>query len=179
MVMGLVCGFVFATAAAADVVELKNAQRVEGTFKGADEGSVRIEVGGQSLSFKREQVRAIYFGSAPVAASPAPLAPVSTAIQALKEFDATKDRLSFDEYQRRLQELQAIVTRGEAIDSPARDHLTSARRLYTLAVEFWKIAIRGAGTSVAKSSLDEMRQLWRQAAEETQKAEEAMKGQLQ
>ena len=49
----------------ADVVELKTGQRIEGTFKGADDASVRIEVGGQVVTFTPEQVRAIYYGSSP------------------------------------------------------------------------------------------------------------------
>lgn len=171
----------FVSTAVADVVELKTGQRVEGTFEGANESAVRIEIGGQTVSFNREQVRAIYFGSAPTpsAGSPAAPSPVTQAIQALKDFDAMKGRLSLTEYQQRLQELQAVVNRGEAVDSPARDHLTKAKRFYGIATEFWKLAVRGAGTSVGEKSMNETHKVWDQAAEETKKAEEAMKGQPQ
>jgi len=75
-------GFVFAVAMVvgfahslrADVVELKNGQRVDGILKLADQSAVTIEVGGQAVTFKTEQVKAIYFGSvgtpATAAASP-------------------------------------------------------------------------------------------------------------
>ena len=46
----------------ADVVELRNGQRVEGTFQGADDSAVRIEVGGHIMTFAPAEVRAIYYG---------------------------------------------------------------------------------------------------------------------
>ena len=55
----------FSHAASAEVIELKTGERVEGAFKGADATSVRIEIGNQVLTFKPEQVRAIYYGAAP------------------------------------------------------------------------------------------------------------------
>jgi hypothetical protein len=46
----------------ADVVELRNGQRVEGTFQGADDRAVRIEVGGHIMTFAPAEVRTIYYG---------------------------------------------------------------------------------------------------------------------
>jgi len=66
----------------ADVVELKTGQRVEGTFKLATPAGVVIEVGGQTITFEPEKVRAIYFGSAP-SPQAAPSA-LGGALQALK-----------------------------------------------------------------------------------------------
>lgn len=43
-----------------DVIELKTGQRVEGNFKQATPNGVVIEVGGQDIRFKTDQVRAIY-----------------------------------------------------------------------------------------------------------------------
>ena len=51
----------------ADVVELKNGQRIEGTLRQATPASVSIDVGGQTMSIEGTRVRAIYFGSAPAA----------------------------------------------------------------------------------------------------------------
>ena len=49
----------------ADVIELRTGERVEGTFKGADDSAVRIEIDGRIVTFAPAQVRAIYYGSAP------------------------------------------------------------------------------------------------------------------
>lgn len=57
--------FVGATPAYADVIELKTGQRVEGTLKQATPASVSVEVGGQTITFTGDKVRAIYFGVAP------------------------------------------------------------------------------------------------------------------
>ena len=46
----------------ADAVELQNGQRVEGTFQGADDSAIRIEVGGHIMTFAPAEVRAIYYG---------------------------------------------------------------------------------------------------------------------
>jgi len=53
----------------ADVVELQSGERVEGTVRSVGQEGVVVVVGGQPLTFTREQVRAIYFGAA--AAPPA------------------------------------------------------------------------------------------------------------
>ena len=57
----------------ADVIELRTGERVEGTFKGADDSAVRIEIDGRLVTFAPAQVRAIYYGSAPASTTAAPL----------------------------------------------------------------------------------------------------------
>jgi len=49
-------------AVSAHVVELTTGQKVEGTLKNADANSVRVEIGGQVVTFKGDQVRAIWYG---------------------------------------------------------------------------------------------------------------------
>ena len=55
------CGSIFlalllsSAPAFADVIELKNGQRVEGVFKSASPGSIVVEVGGQELSLDRDK----------------------------------------------------------------------------------------------------------------------------
>jgi len=49
----------------ADVIELKTGQRVEGTLKQATPASVAVEVGGQTITFEGDKVRAMSFGSMP------------------------------------------------------------------------------------------------------------------
>ena len=60
----------FPVGGGADVVELKTGRRVEGTLKQATPASVSIEVGGQTITFTGDKVRAIYFGAAPTPAAP-------------------------------------------------------------------------------------------------------------
>jgi hypothetical protein len=82
MRLALTLLFLLASPALADVVELKTGQRVEGTLKQADQASVTVEVGGQVVTFKAEQVRAVYYGAAPSTAAAVP--PSSDALRALK-----------------------------------------------------------------------------------------------
>jgi hypothetical protein len=58
----------------ADVVELKDGRRLEGTFKGASPAVVAIDVGGRTLVVDAQEVRAVYFGPAP-APTPSPAPP--------------------------------------------------------------------------------------------------------
>jgi hypothetical protein len=78
IVIGLALALV-ASPAPADVIELKTGQRVEGTFKQGTPTRISLEVGGQTITFEVEKVRAIYFGVAPPerkqAAPPSPSQP--------------------------------------------------------------------------------------------------------
>ena len=84
-----------ASPARADVVELKDGRRVEGTFRGASPAIVAIEVGGRTTTFPFEEVRALYFGSAPapppVPPEPAPSGPAPPNTSS-KETPAPVDR---------------------------------------------------------------------------------------
>src|SRR5215813_11197612 len=53
------------TALHAEVVELRNGQRIEGKLQQATSAGVFIEVGGRALTFPADQVRAIYYDQAP------------------------------------------------------------------------------------------------------------------
>jgi hypothetical protein len=57
--------------AGADVVELLNGERVEGSGVRASPDHVTVQVGGRTVIFDRAQVRAVYFGSAPAPCGPA------------------------------------------------------------------------------------------------------------
>jgi hypothetical protein len=61
-----------AAPACADVVELKDGRRLEGTFKGASPAVVAIDVGGRTVVIDAQEVRALYFGPAPPAPAPLP-----------------------------------------------------------------------------------------------------------
>src|SRR5262245_23030437 len=69
-------------ALAVDVVELKSGQRVEGSFKSADEIAVRIDVGGRIVTFKPHDVHAIYY-DVERAVTP-PVSPATEALKVLK-----------------------------------------------------------------------------------------------
>src|SRR5439155_2055929 len=61
-----------AAPACADVVELKDGRRLEGTFKGASPAVVAIDVGGRTVVIDAQEVRGLYFGAAPPAPAPRP-----------------------------------------------------------------------------------------------------------
>jgi len=72
-----------AALARADVIELTDGGRVEGTLKEATPAGVAIEVGGQTIRFEGAKVRAIYFGTPePVTTAPAAEPPVPAALPA-------------------------------------------------------------------------------------------------
>lgn len=109
----------------ADVVELKDGRRVEGTFRGASPAIVAVEVGGRTMTFPFEEVRALYFGSAPApqptAPEPGPSGP-APAVPSTKDLPAPVDRPAVGEPPAHgpdasaalaaLQALQAAVVKG-------------------------------------------------------------------
>ena len=107
--------------ALADVVELTTGQRVEGTFQQATPRGVSIEVGGQTITFEQEKVRAIYFGSAPAAAVPP--SPAREALLSLKALQSvTRAGIAYREYSQRVNDAKIQVDRvldelpGDALD---------------------------------------------------------------
>ncbi len=58
VILGSILFLISARASWADVVELTTGQRVEGAVKRVTSTAVLIEVGGQTISFEREKVRA-------------------------------------------------------------------------------------------------------------------------
>lgn len=145
-----------AAPAFADVVELKTGQRVEGALKQATPASVSIEVGGQTITFEGDKVRAIYFGAGP---APSPVAtPVITpdhrdsALQALAGLRAiTKSGVAYRDYNLRLHDATIAVDRylRAAPPSDDRDVFSVAMGFYSLAATAWSArlsrgTVRGA-----------------------------------
>jgi len=146
----------------ADTVELKNGQKVIGSFKQAGLQKVSIIVGGQIVSFDTNQVRAIYFGSdsgtpapqlivppAPVQ-PPAPLPPpppvenkllneAITALQALRS--VSNSNPTYGAYSPRVIDAKIIVDRYLEKPQPdevsVRAHLNDAMELYSLVSLAW------------------------------------------
>lgn len=130
----------------ADVVELKTGQRVEGTLRQASPAGVVVEVGGQTIRFDADKVRAIYFGAAPVV-TPATAAPAQTALTALKGLrSAVEVGVTVQDYQRRLADAMTAVDQylgtPPANDEPARIKMSAAVALYAIGAEAWRARLQ-------------------------------------
>ncbi len=146
----------------ADTVELKNGQKVIGSFKQAGLQKVSIIVGGQIVSFDTKQVRAIYFGSdsgtsaSPLVAPPAPVQPpipvplpppvenkllteAITALQALRS--VSNSNPTYGAYSPRVIDAKIIVDRyleqQQPDEASVRAHLNDAMELYSLVSLAW------------------------------------------
>jgi len=96
----------------ADVIELRTGERVEGTFKGADDSAVRIEVDGRIVTFAPAHVRAIYYGSVPASTTPASLAEREEAIGALEGLrSVARTGVTYREYAPRVGDAQIVIDR--------------------------------------------------------------------
>jgi hypothetical protein len=147
IVLAIAAGFSLATAASADVVELKTGQRVEGSLKQATPASVSIEIGGQVVTFEGEKVRAIYFGTVPAAqAATAPQPLRSDALRALKAVQsATAGGISYRDYAPRVTDAKIVVDRylaEEKGDQEAvRTAIGASMKYFTLASSMWNDSI--------------------------------------
>jgi hypothetical protein len=96
--------------AIADVIELNTGQRVEGAFKQATSRLVSVEVGGQTITFPRDKVRAIYLGPASnVVSQP------SLRVEALRSLkgvqSAVAGGISYSDYAPRVTDAKIVVDR--------------------------------------------------------------------
>ena len=130
-------------AAAADMLELRTGERIEGSVVQVSTTTVSVETGGRTLSFARTQVRAIYFG-APAAI---PSGAAREALEALKALRAALAAgVNRKEYEPRLEETRKVVDRylagPRATDPELRDSIQAAMRYYLIVAEAWKRAAR-------------------------------------
>jgi hypothetical protein len=153
---------ILATAARADVVELTTGQKVEGVFKGADDDSVKIERAGQVLMFKRERVRAIYYGPiSPSSASPRP--PGAEALDVLKTLHTlTASGPGYTQYLGRVVYAQFRIDEQlmlpEMSDRTLRKTVSSSMALYTGAGRIWTAVQQAqAGGGSTKEQAQEVR----------------------
>ena len=143
-------------AARADVVELRSGERVEGTFKSADDNAVRIEVDGRLVTYPPHEVRAIYFGPAPakVAPAPVPIVERDDAIGALGGLRSVAQRtVTYQEYAPRVNEVKGVVDRylqKKEDGAPAvKFAIADSFHYYALAETAWKAGLsRGNYASV-------------------------------
>ncbi len=139
----------------ADVVELKNGEKIEGTVK-QTASSVVVALSGQTMTFERDNVRAIYFGAMPAAVttrSPA----ADEALNALKALrSAVESGVNYQEYSSRLNDAKIRVDRylaqPDASDA-AKQAVTRAMNYYVLARRAWNLKIAGSALPETLRSL--------------------------
>ena len=141
---------------AADVIELRTGERVEGTFKGADDSAVRIEIDGRLVTFAPAQVRAIYYGSAP-ASTTAPLLERDEAIGALEGLrSVARTGVTYREYAPRVSEAQLVVDRYLQKEDGApsiKGAIADSFHFYALAGAAWNAGLsRGNYATVGTDS---------------------------
>jgi hypothetical protein len=126
-----------ATLSWADTIELKTGQKVDGTFRQATAAGVVVEVGGQVLTFPLDQVRAIYFGSAPTSAAASTTGP-DEALGALRGLESVvKSGVNYQEFSKRVLDARVVVDRAlRGNDAPK---LREAMQLYELAAKIWRL----------------------------------------
>ncbi len=141
VILGCTLSLFAAAVALADVVELKTGERVEGTFKQGNQTRIMIQVGGQTITFERAKVRAIYFGPAPTTSSgPSPLQEALVALKGLQSVAGAGT--TYSEYGRRVHDAKIIVDRYLTGPQSEDDDLKSAVRAamgsYVLALSVWE-----------------------------------------
>jgi hypothetical protein len=139
-----------AVPALADVVELMTGQRVEGTLKQADQATVTIEVGGQAIIFKAEQVRAMYYGSTPATALVTE--PAREALRALKALQsAATAGVTYPDYAPRVIDAKIQVDRYLAGKPAGAERLPISK-----AMDFYLLASSAWNAKVSKSGYDDV-----------------------
>jgi len=148
MLTPLVPLLVMAPPAAADVIELRSGQRIEGTLRQASPAGVVLEVGGQSRTFEANDVRAIYFTATAPRPAAAPAGPATapagadtwSSLKALRA--AAAGGASPPDYGARAGEIRAAVERYLAslpnTAAPGVEALREAMHYYQLADFAWR-----------------------------------------
>ena len=129
----------------ADTVELKTGERIEGTFKQATLNEVTIEVGGQTLKFQLEKVRAITFGSAPL--TNVPISNLQEAVDSLKALRSVVEvGIIYKDYDTRVLDTKIKVDRYLQMHSQgnakAKASVSKAMNYYLLALNVWQDKIK-------------------------------------
>jgi hypothetical protein len=128
-------------------MELKAGERVEGVVSGVTSSTVAVEVGGQTLTFEREKVRAIYFGSTPDRTrQDKPLA-AQEALKALKGLDSVvQGSVTYREYSSRVLDAKIVVDRFlEKLELADRDAALAVSRAigyHVAASSVWNAKVR-------------------------------------
>ena len=140
------------------MIELRTGERVEGTFKGADDSAVRIEIDGRLVTFAPAQVRAIYYGSAASMPAQAALQERDAAIGALEGLrSVARTGLTYPEYAPRVSEAQIVVDlylRKEDGAPAIRGAIADSFHFYALAGAAWNAGLsRGNYAAIGTTRL--------------------------
>lgn len=133
--------FAVVAACAAEVVELKTGQRVEGELKSVTPTEVLLDVAGQPITFPREKVAIIYFGTPPKGSGGSPL---SDALRVLKGLQsATSAGVNYRDYAPRVTDAKIQVDQmlGDAPDGPIKIALADALGFYVYASNAWNARV--------------------------------------
>jgi hypothetical protein len=147
----------------ADVVELRNGQRVDGVFRQGSGTNVTIEVGGQRLTFPSSQVRAIYFGTAPASTGTPQASGRQDALKALRGLQSvTAGGVTYREYGGHVNDANVRV--DEYLREPTTDDggtraaIAAAMRYYVIASSVWSTAISSDDQTLRQLRLTPLRE---------------------
>jgi hypothetical protein len=144
-------------AALGDTVEMKTGERTEGHFRQATDAGVVIEIGGQTVTFPLDKVKAIYFGSAvEMTKPPAPNAS-GEAMDSLKALQSIASMgVSYRDYTPKVLDAKVKVDKYMAETasqpSPSRSAIGLAMRFYELGAQAWNIKVSGNAGSMANDT---------------------------
>lgn len=142
-IVGVILGCLLfaADAAQGDVIELTTGQRIEGVFKHATPSDVVVEVGGQDVTFKREKIRAIYFGAAPRTTETLGAQEALSALKALQS--TTNVGVTYGEYLKRVADTKIQIDRslGGVRRGDAEKLMELAMLSYVRASTVWQAKI--------------------------------------
>lgn len=148
-------------AMAADTIELKSSERLEGKFKQATSAGVVIEIGGQPVSFALDKVAAIYFAgvSIPKPATSHTSSLFADALKALKTLDSVVSvGPKFLQYNEHLitakSQIDPYLNQSNANPDPARAAIKQAIDYHLLAARAWNSSLtRGDSKTIGTDPL--------------------------
>lgn len=163
----LLCVFVLIPGpmVSADMIELKTGERVEGTLKHTTNTEVAIEVGGQTITFDRTRVRAIYFGAAPVPSpGTARQSALTEALKTLKGLQSvTQGGITRVDYAPRVSDARIKVdqylSEAGTGSTPAKQAIHKAMEYYSIAANAWTTKTKIFGQPVIELPVDVARVL--------------------
>lgn len=148
------------SAAAKEVVELRDGRRFEGKLQQATQMGVLIEVGGQALTFSADQVRAIYYDQAPVVSLKTDPSPGQTGLAALQAFRRKLgEGMTSREYSTLLADVtlnMEAVRRDERVPAPVKDVLEKALGYYNSASSVWEGSLRNRSSVIDEATISRL-----------------------
>jgi hypothetical protein len=136
---------ILSAVARADVVELKDGKKLEGTVKQVTPAGVVIDVGGKDTTVERDKIKGIQLGDPP---KPKPSA-FGEAVEALRAAqDLTSRTPTYDTYMARVTSARfavEIFAREPEADPKRKAAVAEALGFYTFALEAWQARLKTYG----------------------------------